>query len=64
MVVKLSVGENEGGIDDARLECQETTAEIFRKIVDYFIVMRSPTCRVHEVEVTEEYGSAAKTCEM
>ena len=57
MVVKLSVGENEGGIDDARIRCQETTAEIFRKIVDCFIVMKSPACRVHKVEVTEEYGS-------
>ena len=57
MVVKLSVGENEGGIADARFECQETTAEIFRKIVDYFIVMKSPACRVDKVEVTEEYGS-------
>ena len=27
------------------------------KNVDYFIVMKSPACRVHEVEVTEEYGS-------
>ena len=54
MVVKLSVGENEGGIDDARIKCQEATEEIFRNIVDHFFVMKSPACRVHKV--TEEYG--------
>ena len=52
----MSVGENEGGIDDARFKCQGITAEIFQKNVNYFIVMKSPACRVHEVEVTEEYG--------
>ena len=32
----------------------------FRKIVDYFIVRKSPAGRVDKVEVTEEYGLPPK----